>query len=248
MSLSPTDTALAAAAGLAAGVLLVRPAVFAYSVQTGSRTTCPDCGRPLLRGRAAADLLLRRRCSSCSTNGRSARLGPPALVPEVLTALAIGGCVAGGATGWLLAAQLWLAVVGTALLLIDVAVKRLPDRLTGAAAAGVAVLLTAAAVTGGQWAALGRAAAAAGVVGVVFLVLVLTGGMGLGDAKLAPTLAGMLAWHSWPAVFWGICAGLLLGAAHAALLIVSGHAGRKTELAFGPSLLVGAVAVSVLLG
>ncbi|MEW1914414.1 A24 family peptidase [Kitasatospora sp. NPDC085895] len=247
MSLSPTAIALAAAAGLAAGVLLVRPAVFTYSIPTGSRTTCPHCGRPILRGRAAADLLLRRRCSACSTNGRSARLGPPALAPEVLTALAVGGCVAGGAKGWLLAAQLWLAIVGTALLLIDVAVKRLPDRLTGAAAAGVAVLLVAATATGGQWAALERAAAAAGAVAVVFLVLVLIGGMGLGDAKLAPTLAGLLAWHSWAAVYWGISAGVLLGAVHAAVLVVGRRANRKAEIAFGPALLIGTVATSILL-
>ncbi|WP_345709443.1 hypothetical protein [Kitasatospora paranensis] len=40
---------------------------------------------------------------------------------------------------------------------------------------------------------------------------------------------------------------MLLGAAHAILLIASGRADRKAELALGPSLLVGAIAVSVLL-
>ncbi|MFD9125421.1 prepilin peptidase [Kitasatospora sp. NPDC059571] len=247
MSPSPADTVLVAAAGLAAGALLVRPAVFVYSIPTGTRTACPDCGHHLLRGRAAADLLLRRRCTRCTAAGSTVRLGPPLLVPEVLTALALGAVTAGGATGWLLAAQLWLAVLGTTLLLIDIAVKRLPDRLTGAAATGVACLLVAAAATGGQWMALGRVAAAAAVVAVVFLAFVLTGGMGLGDAKLAPALAGLLAWHSWTAVCSGICAGMLLGAAHAVLLIVGGRADRKAELAFGPSLLVGAIAVSVLL-
>jgi len=247
MSHSPAGIALSVAAGLAAGAVLVRPAVFALSIPEGIRTSCPGCGRQVIGSGSAGyiDLVVRRRCRSCPTPPTGTRLGPVALLPELLTAAGMSAAVAGGSSGWLLAAQLWLAVTGASMLLIDASVKRLPDLLTGAAAAGVAVLLCAAAVTDGQWAALGRIAAAAGVVSAVFMGLALLG-MGVGDAKLAPTLAALLGWHSWTAVYWGIGAGFLLGAVHALLLIVGGRAGRKTELAFGPALLAGALAVSVL--
>ncbi|MET9396118.1 prepilin peptidase [Kitasatospora sp. NPDC002965] len=137
-------------------------------------------------------------------------------------------------------------LVGTALLLVDVAVKRLPDHLTAAAGLGVAVLLCLSAATGGRWEAFGRAVLSAVVVGAVFVMLALLG-MGLGDAKLVPSLAAVLGWHSWSAVFWGIGTGLLLGAVHALVMAVGSGAGRKAEVALGPALLVGALTVSSLL-
>ncbi|MFD7989884.1 prepilin peptidase [Kitasatospora indigofera] len=258
---------LTAAAGLTAGALLVRPTVFAHTLDEGTRTRCPTCDSTLLGAGPAPylQLALRRRCADCAARravpvltappggaplpaveGPGA-VGPAPLVPEALTALALVGVVAGGAKGWLLAAQLWLALVGSVLVLVDVAVKRLPDRLTAAAAAGTAVMLGAAALTGGQWAAFGRAAAAAAAVGAVFLLLALVAGLGLGDVKIAPTLAALLGWHSWTAVYWGITTGFLLALLHAVAQLTAGSS-RKGDIAFGPALLVGTVAVSVCVG
>ncbi|MFC8453104.1 prepilin peptidase [Kitasatospora sp. NPDC057223] len=259
--------ALTAAAGLTAGAFLVRPAVFAHTTDEGLRTSCPTCNNPLLRAGTAPylQLVLHRRCARCAArpavavlgatasgpavagDARPGAVGPLPLVPEALTALALAGVVAGGADGWLLAAQLWLALVGSALVLIDLAVKRLPDLLTAAAAIGAAALLGAAAVAGGEWAALGRAAAAAAVVGAVFVLLALFAGLGLGDVKVAPTLAGLLGWHSWTAVYWGIAAGFLLALLHGVVLMLAGQR-RGTDIAFGPALLIGAVAASVTIG
>ncbi|GHH79112.1 hypothetical protein GCM10018781_56420 [Kitasatospora indigofera] len=258
---------LTAAAGLTTGALLVRPTVLAHTLDDGTRTRCPTCDSTLLDARPAPylQLALRRRCAGCVARGAAPVLTAPpagaplpavegpgavgsaALVPEAVTALALVGVVAGGADGWLLGAQLWLALVGSALVLVDVAVRLLPDLLTAAAAAGTAILLGAAAVTGGQWAAFGRTAAAAAAVGVVFLLLATVAGLGLGDVKIAPTLAALLGWHSWTAVYWGIAAGFLLGLLHAAAQLVAGSS-RKGDIAFGPALLAGAVAVSVAIG
>ncbi len=259
--------ALTAGAGLTVGTFIVRPAVFAYTTDEGIRTSCPTCNNPLLGAGPAPylQLVLRRRCARCATRPavavlaapasgpaphpaegvRPGAVGPLPLVPEVLTALALAGVVTGGADGWLLAAQLWLALVGSALVLIDLAVKRLPDLLTTAAAIGTAVLLGAAAVAGGEWAALGQAAAAAAVVGAVFLLLALFAGLGLGDVKVAPTLAGLLGWHSWTAVYWGTAAGFLLGLLHGVVLMLAGRR-RGTDIAFGPALIVGAMTISTL--
>ncbi|MFE3110638.1 MULTISPECIES: prepilin peptidase [Kitasatospora] len=258
---------LTAAAGLTAGALLVRPTVFAHTADEGTRTRCPTCDSTLLGAGPAPylQLPLRRRCAGCAARRAAPALtaspadaplpavdgpgavGPAPLLPEALTAFALVGVVAGGADGWLLAAQVWLALVGSALVLIDVAVKLLPDLLTAAAAVGTAALLGAAAVTGGQWAALGRATAAAAAVGAVFLLLALVAGLGLGDVKIAPTLAALLGWHSWTAVYWGIAAGFLLGLLHALTQLAAGSS-RKGDIAFGPALLVSAVAVSVGVG
>src|SRR5436309_284373 len=56
-----------------------------------------------------------------------------------------------------LAAACWLAVCAVPLACTDFAVQRLPDPLTGAAYAGTAALLLAAAAVGGPWSALVRA-------------------------------------------------------------------------------------------
>lgn len=109
---------------------------------------------------------------------------------------------AGGASGWFAAAQYWVAACGVALALIDLAVQRLPDVLTLPACGGTLILLTAAALAG-EPGSLGRAAAAAGVLAAVFLLMAFTGAMGLGDVKLAPAIGALLGWNSWTALLWG---------------------------------------------
>ncbi|MGV9268098.1 prepilin peptidase [Kitasatospora sp. NPDC003701] len=257
MSLAPVTVGLVAAAGCAVGALAVRPVVFVYSVPEGWRTSCPHCGHLVIQGLAGTvrRVLVQPRCphgpavSEAGGDNReeALRIGPPVGLPEAVTGAGAAAVAGAGASGWLLAAQMWLVVVGAALLLVDIAVKRLPDHLTAAAGLGVAVLLFLSAATGGLWDAFGRMVLSAVVVGVVFVVLALLG-MGLGDAKLSPSLAAVLGWHSWSAVFWGIGAGLVLGAVHALVVAVGSGAGRKAQVALGPALLVGTLAVSSLLG
>jgi leader peptidase (prepilin peptidase)/N-methyltransferase len=253
---SPIVITLAAGAGLVVGALLVRPAAFAYTAPAAvalPRTACPDCGARLL-GRGAVPgafrkLALARRCTACLAAGPAStagRAGPPLLVPESLTALGAAAVLAGGAAGFLLAAQLWLVVIGAALLLTDVAVHRLPDHLTAAAGSGVAALLAVAAVTGGHWDALVRAAVVALATAVWFFILALLG-QGLGDLKLAPTLTAVLAWQSWATAIDGLLLSYVLGILHAIALKVFSSATRKTEIAFGPALLVGTLVASTAL-
>ncbi|MFC5148927.1 prepilin peptidase [Streptomyces aureoversilis] len=231
--------AVAFVAGLLSGAA-ARPLVFTRAVPAGEapREHCPGCNAALFSSKRRGRLLL-GRCGTCR------RAFPPARgVPELLSGAAFASIAATGAGGFTAAAHYWLAACGVALVLIDVAVKRLPDVLTLPASAGTLLLLAGAWFTG-EPGSLGRALAAAAALGAGYLVLAFAG-MGMGDVKLAPAAGALLGWHSWSAVITGTFTGFLLGAVAAVALVVTGRAHRKQQVAFGPFLLAGALSVSLL--
>ncbi|UQA97469.1 prepilin peptidase [Streptomyces halobius] len=233
---------LAPLLGLVAGSAL-RPVVVALAVPAGHppSVTCPACSPlpPPAGGLQALRLLPPDgRCPACRTP-----LGA-AWLPEVTTAAAFAAVAVGGAAGWYAAAQYWLALLGSALLLIDSAVQRLPNALTLPAAIGTLTLLTVAAAHH-EHGSLVRALAAAAAAGVLFTLLAL-GGMGMGDTKLAVSLSALLGWHSWQAAFLGLVVSFLLAAAVAAYLLVARCGTRKSTLAFGPFLIIGTLAAALI--
>jgi leader peptidase (prepilin peptidase) / N-methyltransferase len=163
----------------------------------------------------------------------------------VLTAVtgAVLGVLAGAAAGWgaTLPALLALALLGTPLVLIDIEVHRLPDRLVFPAAVAGAVLLAVAAAVRDDWRHyLGAAEGAAAVFAVFFaLAFAVPRAFGLGDVKLGAVLGGYLGWIGWVAVYYGIFGGFVLGSVVGIALMALGRAGRKTALPFGPMLIVG---------
>lgn len=234
--------AISAAAGALAGAA-ARPVVFARSVPAPAtpRSSCPHCGTALLDARRLRPLPPSGRCPTCTQ-----RIGPPALSAELSAAAAFAALAAGGATSWFAAAQYWLAACGIALALIDLAVQRLPNVLTAPACAGTILLLAGAALAG-EPGSFGRAAAGAGAVTAVFLLLALTAGMGLGDVKLAPAIGALLGWHSWTSLWWGTLAGFLIGGVCGVALLATGRH-RRAQVAFGPFMIIGALAVSATSG
>ena len=168
---------------------------------------------------------------------------PPALPVGAVTALLLGGLAARVHPILVLAAACWLAACAVPLACTDIAVQRLPDPLTGAAYAGTAVLLLAAAAVGGHWSALVRALLGGlALAGFYLLLMVISpSGMSLGDVKLAASLGTLLAWFSWRLLLAGGFAGFLLGGVFAAALLVSRRAGRKHPIPFGPFMIAGAV-------
>ncbi|MCX5215703.1 A24 family peptidase [Kitasatospora sp. NBC_00240] len=230
--------AIASLAGLAVG-MLARPLVFACSVPEDEppRSHCPGCGESLPRRSSAAALL--GRCGTCGQ-----RIPPAALLPEVAGAAAFAGIAASGSTGWLAAAQYWFAACGLALVLVDVAVHRLPDVLTRPAVLGTLALLAGGAL-GRDWSSFVRAVLAAAAVTAVYLVLTFAG-LGGGDLKLAPAIGALLGWSSWSAVLQGAAAGFVLIALFGLAQWLLRRAKRGDELAFGPFMVCGALAVSVL--
>ncbi|MFD8417407.1 prepilin peptidase [Streptomyces sp. NPDC059650] len=233
------SVALTSALGFLVGTA-ARPLVFARSVPAPatSCSNCPHCQTALL-GRRRLLLPISGRCPACAE-----RIGPPALSVELSAAAVFAAVAAGGATGWVAAAQYWLAACGIALALIDLAVQRLPDVLTFPACTGTLLLLAAAAAAG-ESGSLGRAAAAAAAITAVFLLLAFFAGMGLGDVKLAPAIGALLGWSSWMSLWWGTVAGFLVGAVCAVVLLAIGR-DRRTQVAFGPFMITGALAVCVL--
>ncbi|MET9733265.1 A24 family peptidase [Streptomyces sp. NPDC006458] len=236
--MSVLSAALIAAVGALAGAA-ARPVVFARSVPApaSARSDCPHCGSGVLGSRLPV-LPVSGRCPACAQ-----AIGPHAFTSEAAAAVAFAVIAAGGASGWFAAAQYWVAACGVALALIDVAVQRLPDVLTLPACGGTLLLLTAAQLAG-EPGSLGRAAAAAAVLTAGFLLIAFTGAMWLGDVKLAPALGALLGWSSWTALFWGAAAGFVVGAVSEAARMAVGRA-RRTHVAFGPYMVIGALAVSV---
>ncbi|MFJ1757653.1 prepilin peptidase [Kitasatospora sp. NPDC088134] len=140
-----------------------------------------------------------------------------------MTAAMVGGVAAGGAGGWLMAAQMWFALIGSVLVLVDITAHRLPDHLTAAASLGLAVLLTGATFAGQPGSIAARALGGAAAVGVLFFGAVLAGAVAFGDFKLSPALGMLLAWTGWRSVV----AGLVLSVLLAPVLVLGGLVVRE---------------------
>jgi leader peptidase (prepilin peptidase)/N-methyltransferase len=167
----------------------------------------------------------------------------------VLTALAalVLGALAGATAGWttLLPAYLCIALTGSALTVIDYEHHRLPNRLVYPAAIGAFALLALAAAVDDDWSDYLRAVAGAAVAYVALFVLkfISPRSFGWGDVRLGGVLGAYLGYHSWLAVYYGLFAGFVIGALVSIVLIARRRASRKTAIAFGPMLLVGALVV-----
>jgi leader peptidase (prepilin peptidase)/N-methyltransferase len=144
-----------------------------------------------------------------------------------------------------LPAFLCLAAAGVLLAVIDVQHRLLPDRVVLPSLGIGALMLAGAALVHGNWTALARAAAAALLLFLVFLVLALIApsGLGMGDVKLAALLGLYLGWLGWGAVVVGAAAGFVVQALLALTLLAARRIGLRGELPFGPAMLLGAVLV-----
>ncbi|EST39021.1 hypothetical protein N566_04315 [Streptomycetaceae bacterium MP113-05] len=233
----------AAGYGAGAGVLVPRVAYrLAVEPEEAWRGECP-AGHPL-RG-VMRGWLGRARCGDCGGRAYGARGWLFALASAVVCvalALVVGARPELG---------VWLLATPVALLLaaVDRAVNRLPDVLTLPLAFGTAVLLGVATLLPGAAGSWWRALLGGVVMGAAFLVLFLIqpNGMGFGDVKLALALGVALGWYGWGALLTGAFLGFLAGAVYGTALVLRGRASRRTALAFGPFMVLGALA-GLLLG
>ena len=173
-----------------------------------------------------------------------------AALTGVLVALALAGALVAGGLRPGTVALAWAGVAGVVLGAVDLAVHRLPDRVTVPAYAAVATALLVDTVALGTWPALLRAVLAGGATfGLAACAAVLSPrGLGFGDVKLLGLLGLVLGWVGWGALLTGVLLGLVTGAAASLTLIAAGRAGWRTALPFGPPLLVGAVLALVVSG
>lgn len=158
---------------------------------------------------------------------------------------AFGGVGAASlAAGWgELVAFALLALAGALLVVVDLAVHRLPDAIVGPTYPVLLAALAVAAATGSGWGSFGRAVAAGAilVVGYFVMAFIAPSGLGLGDVKLSGLLGLFLGWLGWEHVFVGSLAAFVVGGLVAVVLVVAKRARRDTDFAFGPSMIAGAV-------
>jgi leader peptidase (prepilin peptidase) / N-methyltransferase len=237
--------ALAALLGLAVGSFLN---VVIWRVPRGESvvsppSACPRCGHGI-RARhnvpVVGWLLLRGRCFDCGEP-----ISPRYPLVEAATGVAFVLVTWFTGLSWELPALLFLAALTIALGMIDLDTKRLPDAIVLPSYGVALVLLALAAWSPGadaHWEALVRAVIGGAALFAVYfaLLLVYPSGMGFGDVKLAGVLGLYLGYFGWASLVVGWFAAFLLGGLFAVGLLVTGRAGRKTSVPFGPWMLLGA--------
>lgn len=232
-------TVAGGAIGFVAGMAL-RSTVFRLSVASGEpdRTSCPRCATPL-RTRAP----FRIRCARCHS-----WFGTP-LVLELATAAVLALLLWRFAARADAAAFVFVGALGVALAAIDIAVQRLPDRLTLLLYPGLIALFGVATVLTGQPADLLRALLGGLALGCGYLVLAIAsqGQLGGGDVKLAGGLGIALGWLGWPTLVTGAALGFVLMGLVSLGLLLARRITLQHTISFGPFMLGGAL-LAVLAG
>ena len=152
---------------------------------------------------------------------------------------------------WVLPAYLGFLGLTMALLVTDLEQFRIVDRLNLRGSLLLALLLVATALADAQIDALARGLLGAGAyfAGATILWLAAGGrGFGAGDVKLAPILGLFTAYVSWGTLGQAVFATAMIGGVVAIGLIVAGRAGLKTELPYGPPMIIGAWLAIILAG
>jgi len=145
----------------------------------------------------------------------------------------------------------WLVICGLPLSIIDFRARRLPDALTTACAAGILVLLAAAAALDGRWQDLARAGTGAAATCVFFALFAVArpGSAGLGDAKLGLSTGALAAWFGWGVLLTSMFTAFVLAACYGVGLLAARRAlARGSSVPFGPFLLAGCLTVVLLAG
>jgi len=227
------------AAGLAAGTIL-RGHVAMLSVRSGEpdEVCCRECAAPL-PGTPALPGPPALHCRHCGS-----WIGAPAAI-ELAAAAVVALLFARFGFQPAVGAFAFLGVLGVALAQIDVAVQRLPDRLTLAGYPALIALLALAAAATGAWQDLARALLGGLVLGAAYLLLgLLSGGqLGGGDIKLAGLIGLLLGWAGWSVLLTGAGLGFILAAAVGLALLATRRIARRSMISFGPYMLAGALLV-----
>lgn len=197
--------------------------------------TCPRC-----RNRRG---WLTVRCPSC---GRRPSME---FVVAAGTAVFAWFLVSGTGVSWFLVAYLGFALLTAALVVTDLAELRIVDRLNLPGTAVLAVLLAALALANGQGADLLRGLGGAGAyfTGTLLMWVIAGGrGFGAGDVKLSPLLGLYTTFLSWGTLGWAVFITAMVGGVAGAAVLVFGRGGAKTELPYGPPMVMGAWVAIVL--
>lgn len=180
-------------------------------------------------------LLLARRRSAVAVRDRTAI---SVVVVSALTCVALAYVVSNPR---LAVVALHLAALAIPLGLIDASTYTLPRAPVYAAYATTALILPTAAMGEHLAERLVTATLAALALTTALYLLALTGGLGLGDVRLAPVLGAHLGWAGWKTLATGVGLAFLLGALLAVLLVALQRIKPADRVPFGPALLAGSI-------
>jgi leader peptidase (prepilin peptidase)/N-methyltransferase len=173
-----------------------------------------------------------------------ARSGPRTRVAgAVVTAAAFGVLVARVGADAILPAFLVMMVAGTAISIVDLRERRIPNRMLLVAGPTVAVLLVAGLMLRGDpgriLAMLGGAAALFALYFVIALIA--PAAMGMGDVKLAALLGAALGAAGWTAWLAGLLAAFLIGGIVSLVALATRRVTLRGSIPFGPWMIAGAL-------
>jgi leader peptidase (prepilin peptidase)/N-methyltransferase len=202
------------------------------------RSRCPKCHEPIRPSDNVPVLSwirLRGRCRSCGEP--ISKVYP---IVELTTAAVITGAVVRYEDlriGLVVAALLALM---PALAVIDIRHRIIPNRIVYPALIAFPIALAVIRLAGADVNLVGAAIGLVSYGGGLFLIAVISRGMGMGDVKLAALIGLVLG--SLGVRYVGVAAGsaILLGGVGAIVALASGR-GRKSAIPFGPYLAAGAV-------
>jgi leader peptidase (prepilin peptidase)/N-methyltransferase len=141
-----------------------------------------------------------------------------------------------------LTAYLLLVAVALPLSAIDIAIRRVPDRIVLPAVPAAIALLALAAHSAGTFSSLGRALFAGVATFVAYLALALaTGQLGLGDCKAAGLCGLYLGFLGVRSALFGVVAAFVLAACYVLGRRVVGTKKDTRTLAFAPFIFAGAI-------
>lgn len=126
---------------------------------------------------------------------------------------------------------------------VDLRERRIPNIVVLPATAAASVWVLGVALADGDWAIFVRSVVCgAAFFALLFVIAVVSGGMGFGDVKLGAFIGVVTGRFGSGVTVGAALAGFLIGGVVAATALLTRRRGRKEALPFGPSMAVGAVA------
>jgi len=202
------------------------------------RSRCPSC-HTQIRNRdnvpVVSWLLLRGRCHACGV--RISALYP---LLELATSLLVVGAAFEHANPWVAVMVAALLAMMPAIAIIDIRHRIIPNRLMYPSLVGFPTYLLVARLFGAPVDPLRAAIGLLAFGGGLFIVALISRGMGMGDVKLAALIGVVLGSLGLGQVGVAAGAAILLGGIGGVAALLIGK-GRKAAIPFGPYLAAGAV-------
>jgi leader peptidase (prepilin peptidase)/N-methyltransferase len=212
----------AGVAGLLAGGVI--PIAARRSIDQSSPPLVTSVDVPLLAGRPPDDRIV------------------AAVATRLATALVMVGVVVVIGVRWVLPAYLFFVLITVLLTITDLEAKLIPNRITFRSGPIAGAMLVAGALLDGDadrvvWAAIG---AAGYFLFMLILALIVPGGLGFGDVKLAAILGAFVAAEHLGYVLVAAVGSYVIGGLTSAILLIFRLKSRKDTIPFGPYMVIAA--------